>query len=199
MVQIVNDEVEETYGKLLLAELFRTVWFGDWDSYDAIISGLPEELTEELPFHQHYNREDTALWRDNYFQIPGPYFVPPYYSSYFEKSEEGQEAARQEVLCLVGEFDKLGFYYPLEQNEFPDHFGSMTAFITAALKEEIKAIQARDTKLKEQLQEVQHRVYTSYIKKGIIQMLEDCDDRLSDPFFQAFMPFFAQRMKDIAG
>jgi hypothetical protein len=75
MEQLVND-MEEMYGKLLLGELFTSVWFGHWDHYEAMMSGVPEELAANLPFHSHYSREDTALWRDNYFQIPGPYFVP---------------------------------------------------------------------------------------------------------------------------
>lgn len=194
-----HEEVEEVYGKLLLGELFRCVWFGHWDHYETIISGLPEELIENIPFHQYYDREETALWRDNYFQIPGPYFIPPYLSSYYGESAEDQEEARQEVLCLVGEFDKLKFYYPLEQDEFPDHFGSMTAFITAALKEEVKAIEVGDTELQEQLQEVQQRVYTSYLRKGIQTMRQTCDEEAFEPFFRSFIPFFAESMEDIAG
>jgi hypothetical protein len=98
---------------------------------------------------------------------------------------------------LIGEFDLLGFYYPLEQDAFPDHFGSMTAFITAILREEIKAVKAGNIGLLEKLQEIRNRVYTSYLKNGIQSMLVQCKDRLADPFFQAFMPFFQSQMEEV--
>lgn len=189
--------LNETFGKLLLSDLFTSIWFGNWDEYESIISRLPVELVRNLPFHKHYDREETALWRDNHFLIPGPYFIPPYLSSYFGKTEEEQDEARQDVLCLIGEFDKLGFYYPLEQNEFPDHFGSVTAFITAALKEEVEASQSGDAELVEQLRTVQHEVYNTYLAKGIHKMLETCMSRLTDPFFKTFIPFYARGMEDI--
>ncbi|WP_217585776.1 molecular chaperone TorD family protein [Lentibacillus saliphilus] len=191
--------LEETYGKLLLSELFTSVWFGHWDDYEAVIGRLPEELVAELPFHEHYNREDTALWRDNYFQVPGDYFIPPYLSSYFGKGEEEQEQAKQDVLCLIGEFDKLGFYYPLEQGEFPDHFGSVTAFLTAAVKEEIKALEANDETLAEKLLTMQHNVYDTYMKQGIEKMLAHGETKWADPFFKEFLPFYGENMKDIHG
>lgn len=189
--------LDEVYGRLLLSDLFTSVWFGNWQEYEDIISKLPEALIDNLPFHKYYDPEETALWRDNYFQIPGPYFIPPYLSSYFGKSEEEQEKGRQDVLCLVGEFDKLGFYYPLEQDEFPDHFGSMTAFITAALKEEIKAVQSEDLELVEQVKMAQLNVYNLYLAKGAEKMLIQSEGKLADPFFKEFLPFYVETMKNI--
>ncbi|MUV36337.1 hypothetical protein JNUCC1_00139 [Lentibacillus sp. JNUCC-1] len=195
---MVETTLEEAYGKLLLSDLFTHIWFGDWEAYETAIEQIPEELVMELPFTDHYIREETALWRDNYFQIPGEYFIPPYLSSYFGKDEKEQERARQEVLCLVGDYDKFGFYYPLEQNEFPDHFGSVTAFITAALKSEIKAHEEGDAELASQLHNFRHHIYTTYLQKGIASMMTQCENRVSDPFFKAFLTFYQQSMEDIA-
>lgn len=190
---------EEVYGNLLLNELMTSIWFGDWDQYEEIMSQLPENLLEEFPFHQYYNREEISLWYDNYFKIPGAYFIPPYLSSYNDRSAEAQEKSRQDVLCLIGEYEKFGFYYPLDQDQFPDHFGSITAFITATLKEEIKAIQANDDELILQLNKLKQQMYVSYLAKGIFNMTEHAKGKVEDQFFQEFLTYYAQNMKQICG
>src|SRR5690625_5375459 len=73
--------IEETYGKLVLTQLFTHVWFGDWDHYEEAIDQLPDDLIEAFPFHRFYDREKVELWHDNYFSIPGSYFIPPYLRS----------------------------------------------------------------------------------------------------------------------
>ena len=73
------------------------------------MSQLPENLSEEFPFHQYYNREEISLWDDNHFKIPGAYVIPPYLSSYNDRGVEAQENSRQDVLCLIGEYEKFCF------------------------------------------------------------------------------------------
>lgn len=188
---------EETYGKLILSDLLTNIWYGNWDKYEEILSQVPDALVRELPFHEHYDREETSLWYDNHFRIPGAYFIPPYLSSYNDQSQEAQEQARQDVLCLIGEYEKFGFYYPLEQEEFPDHFGSVTAFITAAINAEVKASQTGDEELVEQLKKLQRNIYTTHLKKNIHAMVEHAVTKTTDDFFRIFIPFYVQIMNDI--
>ncbi|MYL58995.1 hypothetical protein GLW20_15920 [Virgibacillus halodenitrificans] len=190
--------LEETYGNLVLCQLFTNIWFGEWNEYEKRMEEFPKEVSAAFPFHAHYDREETALWRENYFTIPGEYFIPPYLSSYYGKSEEQQEKARQDILCLIGEFDKLGFYYPLKKKEFPDHFGSLTAFFTAALNEQVKAIQQQDKETRSKLNELLIEVYRSYMKASLEKMLQHSTNKLSDPFFQAFIPYYVNNMQALA-
>lgn len=188
---------EEIYGNLLLNELMTSIWFGNWEQYEKIMTQLPEELVEEFPFHQYYDREDTSLWYDNHFRIPGAYFIPPYLSSYNDQSAEAQEKSRQDVLCLIGEYEKFGFYYPLDQDQFPDHFGSITAFITATLKEQVKAMQVGDNELVEQLGDLKQQIYVRYLAKGIHEMTKQANGKTVDLFFQHFLTYYAGNMKQI--
>lgn len=189
--------IEETYGKLVLTQLFTHVWFGDWDEYEKAIEQLPEELIQAFPFHKHYDREETSLWHENYFSIPGPYFVPPYLSSYTEKTEGEQEKVKQDLLYLIGAFDKVGFYYPLEKEEFPDHIGSLTAFIAAAAKKEVEAAKDNDSELFQQMNELQQEIYESYLKIAIREMWNHYSEHIQDPFFKEFIPFYMHAMEDL--
>lgn len=191
------DTIEETYGKLVLIQLFTHVWFGDWDRYEESIEKLPNDLIEAFPFHKFYDRKETELWHDNYFSIPGPYFIPPYLSSYASKADEDQEKTKQELLYLIGAFDKVGFYYPLEMGEFPDHIGSLTAFISAAVKEEIKAREAKDNDHAEEMINLQQEIYNSYLGTAIHQLWGSYKDKINDPFFKEFMPFYMNAMDDL--
>ncbi|HLR69721.1 MAG TPA: molecular chaperone TorD family protein [Virgibacillus sp.] len=189
--------IEETYGKLVLTQLFTHVWFGDWDEYEKAINQLPDELIDAFPFHKHYDREESALWHENYFSIPGPYFIPPYLSSYTEKTEDEQEKAKQDLLYLIGAFDKVGFYYPLEKDEFPDHIGSLTAFITAAAKKEIEATKEGNTELVKQMNELQQEIYESYLRIAINELWSRYKNHIQDSFFKEFVPFYLNAMEDL--
>lgn len=192
-----TETLEETYGQLLLSQLFTHIWFGNWEEYELTIDKLPVHLREEFPFHKHYNRDVTELWHDNYFNIPGVYFIPPYISSYGEKTEEAANKSRQDLLCLIGTFDKLGFYYPLEQNEFPDHIGSLTAFVAAALAEETKALEQNDQQLASDLRDSREELYFTYIKPNIQKMWKHNKRKLADPFFKQFIPFYIDSMEEM--
>lgn len=189
--------IEETYGKLLLTQLFTHVWFGDWDHYEESIEQLPNELIEAFPFHKFYDRKETELWHDNYFSIPGPYFIPPYLSSYTEKTDTEQEKIKQDLLCLIGAFDKVGFYYPLEKEEFPDHIGSLTAFVAAATKEEVEAVKNEDNELAEQMNNLQKEIYEDYLEIAIKQLWGHYSNKVQDSFFREFIPFYLQAMEEL--
>lgn len=187
----------ETHGKLILTQVFTHVWFGDWDHYEATFKQIPPDLANSLPFHPFYVREKTSFWYDNYFLVPGNYFIPPYVSTYSDQTEEGQHKARQDLLCLVGAFEKVGFYYPLEKDEFPDHIGSVTAFIAALLKEEIKAQEQTDEKLVNSLKNLQKEVYVDYLQIALENIRKLHQDKLEDPFFTRFLPYYIESMEEL--
>src|SRR5690625_2628436 len=189
--------IEETYGKLVLTQLFTHVWFGDWDHYEEAIDQLPDDLIEAFPFHRFYDREKVELWHDNYFSIPGSYFIPPYLSSYTDKTEAAQDKVKQDLLCLIGAFEKVGFYYPIEKEEFPDHIGSLTALISAAAKEEIKARKFEEEKLAEEMNNHQKEINESYLSKALYHLQKNHASRIDDPFFKEFLPFYINAMEDL--
>ncbi|MEI3612235.1 molecular chaperone TorD family protein [Pseudogracilibacillus sp. SO30301A] len=187
----------ETYGKHLLTQIFTHVWYGDWDRYEDMINQIPEELARGLPFHPFYERKQTSFWYDNYFLVPGDYFIPPYVSSYRSKTKEDQHQAKKDLLCLIGAFDKVGFYYPLEQEEFPDHIGSITAFIAALLLEEINAYENSDEKLVKSLKSVKKEVYENYFQGCLEHISTFHLKKVEDPFFKKFLPYYMESIKEI--
>ncbi|MFG6117577.1 molecular chaperone TorD family protein [Halobacillus sp. MO56] len=189
--------VEERNGQLVLTQLFTHIWFGDWDKYETILKQFPDEIKDSFPFHQYYNREDVELWYENYFSIPGVYFIPPYVSSYTEKTEEAMDRSRQDLLCLIGTFENMGFYYPIEKGEFPDHIGSLTAFLSAASAEEVKADQDGNMELAQELHQAQVDMYQSHMKQGLKKIAKHSKRKLEDPFFASFIPYYLETMKDL--
>src|SRR5699024_5320190 len=147
--------------------------------------------------HKHYDREESALWHENYFSIPGPHFIPPYLSSYTEKTENEQEKAKQDLLYLIGAFDKVGFYYPLEKDEFPDHIGSLTAFITAAAKKEIEATKKEKPELVKKINELKQKNNESYLRIAINELWSRYKNHIQDSFFKEFVPFYLNAMEDL--
>lgn len=187
----------ETHGKLLLSQLFTNIWLGEWDNYEQTISQLPDEITLNLPFHSHYDQREVKLAYENYFVIPGEYFVPPYVSAYYGKSESEQQTARQDLLCLIGAYEKVGYYYPAEIDELPDHIGSIIGFITALLREEIKATNENDTHLVTDIKKIQREVYEDYLRPGLNKMEKPLQITIDDSFFKNFMPFFYESLEMI--
>src|SRR5699024_10370943 len=114
-----------------------------------------------------------------------------------EKTEDQQEKAKQDLLYLIGAFDKMGFYYTLEKEEFPDHIGSLTAFITAADKKEIEATKEDNTKLVKQMNELQQEIYESYLRIAINELWARYKEHIQDPFFKEFVPFYLNAMEDL--
>ncbi len=187
--------IEETYGRLMLANLFTQVWIGDWEGYEKTFSSIPEEIKVEFPFHSHYNREEVPMWHENQFSIPGDYFISPYMSSYYGKDEEEVDKAKQDLLCLIGMFEEMGFYYPLDKGEYPDHIGSLTAFLTAAIQEEAEALKAEDIEKAEKLRNLQKETYEKYMKPGLAKLEQVVEKRASHPFIKKFVPFYCTALE----
>ncbi|WP_246860876.1 molecular chaperone TorD family protein [Bacillus sp. REN3] len=187
--------MEERYGKLAIANLLTSIWFGDWKRYEEIMEDVPEPLQQELSFHSFYKRDEVQLWHDNHFFIPGDHFVSPYFSSYPTNSGD-EEDRRKDLLCLIGLYEKTGFYYPLEQDRFPDHFGSLTAFLSSVMKEEIEAEQEGDSQYLEQLEELEADVLHQYIQPVIRPLLQQAEMKVKHPFFKEFLRFYADMMEN---
>ncbi|CAM3887424.1 molecular chaperone TorD family protein [Mesobacillus thioparans] len=187
--------MEERYGKLAIANIMTSIWLGDWDTYEAFMNEIPEGMRRELSFHSFYNREEVQLWYDNHFFIPGAHFVSPYFSSYTKKNED-EEARRHELLCLIGLYEKTAFYFPLEQDRLPDHFGSMTAFMNSILQGEIKAEKEGDMDNLQQLEEIEAEMLARFIKPVLKPLLDNADTKITLPFFKEFLSFYAGVMSE---
>lgn len=185
--------MEERYGKLAIANILTSIWFGDWSRYEDFMNDVPEDMHAELSFHSFYEREEVKLWHDNHFFIPGDHFVSPYFSSY-PKEGEDEEARKQDLLCLIGLYEKTGFYFPLEQNRLPDHYGSMTAFLSSILQAEIKADQEGEREYLQQLEEIEAEVLKRYIQPSLNPMLKAAGLKIKHPFFKEFLSFYADLM-----
>lgn len=187
--------MEERYGKLALANIMTSIWFGDWDRYEEIMKEVPESVKAELSFHSSYKRDEVQLWHDNHFFIPGDHFVSPYFSSYIKNGED-EDARRHDLLCLIGLYEKTGFLYPLEKERFPDHFGSLTAFLSSVIQEEIKAEQEGDREYLKQLEELEADVLRQYIQPVIKPMLEIAEGKVKHSFFKEFLGFYGELMNE---
>lgn len=185
--------MEERYGKLAIANIITSIWLGDWNRYEEFMKDIPEFMQDELSFHSFYERDEVQLWHDNHFFIPGDHFVSPYFSSY-PKEGEDEEARKQDLLCLIGLYEKTGFYFPLEHDRLPDHFGSMTAFLSSILQAEIKAEQEGNSEYLRQLEEIEADVLNQYIQPVIMPMLETAGSKVKHPFFKDFLSFYADLM-----
>lgn len=186
---------EQLYGQLALTNILASVWLGDWDRYEEIFAQLTEEMKEHFQFHSHYEREDVTLWHENYFNIPGDYFVSPYYSSYTIKKDGGEEGKRN-LLCLIGMYERLGFYFPLQQDLYPDHIGCLTTFLAAVLQEKIKAAELEDRELFDQLTSLEREIVKKYIIPVSVGMKHLGSTRMQNPFFEQFLPFYVDVMKE---
>src|SRR5690625_3180279 len=187
----------ETYGKLLLTQLFTNIWYGHWDKYEETIEHLPIEMAHDLPFHPFYEPRKVKLAHENYFVIPGDYFIPPYVSFYYGKSEEAQQIARQDLLCLAEAYEKVGYYYQIENDELPDHIGSITCYITALLQEKIKAYDQGDDQLIEEVKQLQREVYNDYLKNPLEKIEQIYKQKVDDQFFKYFFPFYKEILEMI--
>jgi TorA maturation chaperone TorD len=187
--------MEERYGKLAAANIMTSIWLGEWDTYEAFMDDIPEGMRKELTFHSLYNRDEVQLWYDNHFFIPGDHFVSPYFSSYV-KNNEDEEARRHELLCLIGLYEKTAFYFPLEQDRLPDHFGSMTAFMCSILQGEIEAEQEGEREYVQQLEEIEAEMLERFIKPVLKPMLEYAETKIKHPFFKEFLSFYSEMMSE---
>lgn len=178
------------YGQLLLSQLFTQVWYGNWKEFEETINHLPKELQNQFPFYEVYDREQTRIWHNHYFNTPGKSFIPPYLSSYQEESLKARNAIKKDLQVLFETFDKLGLHYSLDERDVSDHIGSFTALITVTISLEIKAMQQKDVILVEDLQEAKGEMCEKYLKPGIDKLWETYKHKIKDPFFETFIPYF---------
>lgn len=187
-------EVEELKGSLALANIMSVVWLGDWDRYEKIFAEMPTELREQFPFHQYYNREDVAIWHENHFFIPGEFFISPYFSSYSSNNGQDIEERRKNLLCLIGIYEKMGFYYPLEENLYPDHLGCIMVFLTSLLQEQIKARQASDEQLYQKLADLKNEIFHEYIQPILSSLQKIALNNVKHPFLHEFLQYFCSTL-----
>ncbi|MEQ6390120.1 hypothetical protein RZN22_12465 [Bacillaceae bacterium S4-13-58] len=195
-------DLEESYGRLALWNILSQIWLGEWDEYEAYFRELPLEVKQEFPFHSHFKREEVSLWYDNYFVIPGDYFVPPYFSSYsggdsrepLVGSSDGEflqeDDTKQELLCLIGHFERVGYYYPLEKDVYPDHFGSLAGFMVSAIREEIQSISNGNSNRSIEMKELQEEILVKYLIPVEDKLKKSAQERIMHPFFQTFLTFY---------
>lgn len=187
---------EEQSGQLVLTNILGAVWLGDWSRYEEIFEQMPETVKENFPFHMHYERENVALWHENYFQIPGDYFISPYYSSYLNKKDGGEEG-KHDLLCLISMYEKLGFYFPLERSLYPDHVGCLTAFLGAILQEKIAVDEEQDIELYQFLFDLEKEISSKFIQPVIENMHQNSVQRIEHPFFAKFLQFNFDVMQEL--
>lgn len=189
------ESLSEKYGQLLLSQLFTLVWYGNWDEFENTLNRLPSDIQDQFPFYKVYDRTETELWHKNYFEIPGEYFIPPYLSSYEEQTIDAAKNMKEKLLQLISSYENLGFYYELDKETITDHFGSLTAFMTTMIGEEIKAIQQNDNQLVKNLQKIKEEICENYLQPGINKLWDANKHKISDPFFEAFIPYFISNIR----
>lgn len=187
--------VEELQGSLALANILSAIWLGDWERYETIFKEMPEIVKNEFPFHPFYHREEVEIWYDNHFSIPGSFFIPPYISSYSSQNGAAVEDSKKNLLCLIGHYEKMGFYYPLENNLYPDHVGCLMAFISSLLQEEIKAAQSLDKELSTELGTLKKELLWENLYPILQPMQKYAENRVRHPFIKEFLNYFCHTVK----
>jgi len=187
--------LEELKGNLALANIMSVIWLGDWDRYEIIFAEMPETLKKEFPFHPFYNREEVEIWHDNHFFIPGSFFVPPYFSSYYSQDSGSLEDSQKKLLCLIGHYERMGFFYPLENNLYPDHLGCLMVFISSISQEQIKAAQSLDTTLFVKLSALKNELLSEFLYPILQPLLKYADNRVEHLFIKEFLNYFCQAVE----
>ena len=182
--------LEELQGSLALANIMSVIWLGDWERYENIFAEMPETLKNEFPFHPFYNREEVEIWYDNHFFIPGSFFIPPYFSSYCCQNKGAVEDSKKSLLCLIGHYEKMGYYFPLENNLYPDHLGCLMVFISSILQEQIKAVQSKNTKLSVEMSALKNELLSEYLYPILAPLQKSAENLVKHPFIKEFLNYF---------
>ncbi|CAH2715025.1 hypothetical protein BACCIP111895_02202 [Neobacillus rhizosphaerae] len=191
---MVMQTVEELHGSMVLANIMSVIWLGDWDRYETIFAEIPAEVSNQFPFHQHYQREKVEVWHENHFCIPGEFFISPYFSSYSGNGGKNAEESRKSLLCLIGLYEKLGFYYPLENNLYPDHLGCLMVFVRSLIQEQIKAKQDSDVELYNKLVDLEVEILSNYIQPMLKPLQKNASNHVQHPFIKEFLECFCQSL-----
>ncbi|XJZ28914.1 molecular chaperone TorD family protein [Bacillota bacterium Lsc_1132] len=187
-----NDLLEVKNGLLTLTNILSTVWLGDWDQYEKVLSELPDELKKQLPFHSYYKREEVDLWYQNHFDIPGDHFVSPYFSTYSAQEKGNSEETNKELLCLIGTYEKVGFYYPLEKKLYPDHIASLSVFLGSIIREEIQAEKNEDQESLKPLQQMRIEVVEQYLTPLLNGLKNAAETKVHHAFLKEFIAFYSE-------
>ena len=186
-----NELLDVKQGTATLVNILSTIWLGDWDQYESIIAKMPDDLKAQLPFSSHYNREEVDLWHQNHFTIPADHFVSPYFSTYSSEMSGNKEETNKALLCLIGIFEKVGFYYPLEQKLYPDHIASLNVFLGAILQKEISAEKSDNEEELKRLQEMRSAILNQYIRPLLIGIKNVAKSKIQNLFLTEFINFSA--------
>lgn len=186
--------MEELKGSLALANIMSVIWLGDWERYEKIFAEMPIELREQFPFHKYYTQDEVAIWHENHFFIPGEYFISPYFSSYTSNGGQDVEERRKSLLCLIGHYEKMGFYFPLEKQLYPDHIGCIMVFLSSLLQEQIKAKHDSDEELYLQLNELKSEILTDFIEPILSQLQKNMLNNAKHPFINEFLQYFCRSL-----
>ena len=186
--------MEELKGSLALANIMSVIWLGDWERYENIFAEMPIELREQFPFHKYYTQDEVAIWHENHFFIPGEYFISPYFSSYTSNRGQDAEERRKSLLCLIGHYEKMGFYFPLEKQLYPDHIGCIMVFVSSLLQEQIKAKHDSDEELYLQLDELKSEILTDFIEPILSQLQKNMLNNAKHPFINEFLQYFCRSL-----
>lgn len=186
-----NDSLEVKNGIQALTNILSSVWLGDWEQYEKILADMPAELKAELPFHSYYDREEVDLWYQNHFFIPGDHFVSPYFSTYSAQEKGNNEETNKELLCLIGIYEKVGFYYPLEKKIYPDHIGSLNVFLASIMREEITAEKNGDNDYVKQLLELRDEIISKYVLPLQRGLKKAAQNKINNLFLVNFIDFYS--------
>lgn len=178
------ETIHELKGKQFVYGIFSALLLGQVERYRQVMENLPVDIRRQFPFHQDFEEEKVAAAYDNLFVVPGDYYIPPYYSSYAGQYKDNELEIREHLLCLIGLFERFGFYYPIEQEQLPDHIAMFFSFMQASLALEEKAWTDNDEKLAGQAQQLQKRFLDEFLHPWVPVLLSQVQKQEISPFFQ---------------
>lgn len=184
-----TETIDELKGKQFVYGLFSAILLGQFQRYRQMMEELPEEMRAQFPFHQHYDEEEVSLAYDNLFVIPGEFYIPPYYSSYAGSYNDNELEIRENHLCLIGLFERFGFYDPIEQEQLPNHIAMFFSFMQASLALEVKAWTDNDEELAGQAQQLQKRFLDEFLHPWVPMLLSQVQKQEISLFFQKWGNF----------
>ncbi|UII56816.1 molecular chaperone TorD family protein [Cytobacillus spongiae] len=182
---------QEQQGKMAIANILSSIWLGEWNQYEILMNQIPKELQDQLPFHTYYDREQVELWYENHFFIPGKFFISPYLSSYKVNEGEGTESRKKDLLCLIQLYESMGFYYPLENDRYPDHLGCITLFLSALVNEQLENEENYNV-----LVDIEREIVKKHIQPVLQMVVTEGSNKLHHPFLREFLFFYKETIEE---
>lgn len=178
------EAIHELKGKQFVYGLFSAILLGQVERYDQVMRELPVDIRKQFPFYQDFEKEKVTAAYDNLFVVPGDYYIPPYYSSYAGLYYDNELDLNENHLCLIGLFERFGFYDPIEQEQLPDHIAMFFSFMQASLALEVKAWTDDDEELAKQAQQLQKRFLNEFLHPWASVLLSQVQKQEISPFFR---------------